>query len=112
MEYEYTTASIANTYNVTCSTITTLKATLGLKPKVIWKKGSRFNIYDQKDYDIIKKYFETATAEDKKRLIESVKAEKVTEEIDDHPLVKDKRMLCMDYWPDTTPKCFEDIEED
>ena len=30
----------------------------------------------------------------------------------EHPLVTDKRWLKTNNWPDTTPKCFEDLNED
>lgn len=33
------------------------------------------------------------------------------EEKEAHPLVTDERCLRLNWWPDTVPKCFEDLED-
>ena len=34
------------------------------------------------------------------------------EKAEDHPLVKDQRFLNMNFWPDVTPVCFEDLDKE
>ena len=40
--------------------------------------------------------------------LSKVEVEKVDKE-EEHPLVTDKRCLRMNYWPETVPKCFEEL---
>lgn len=48
---------------------------------------------------------DNAVAEYKKQL-------QLQDNIKEHPLVKDKRCFRLGWWPNTVPKCFEDLDED
>ena len=49
-----------------------------------------------------------ALEEEVKRLIREDK----TAMYESHPLVTDKRCFRLSWWPNTVPKCFEDLDED
>ena len=47
-----------------------------------------------------------------KAVAEYKKQEQLQINMNEHPLVKDKRCFRLGWWPDITPKCFEDLDED
>ncbi len=49
-----------------------------------------------------------ALEDEVKRIVEEDRAAMA----ESHPLVKDKRLFRVSYWPDVTPSCFEDLDED
>ena len=72
--------------------------------KMVSGNGVKYAVYSYQAFMRIKVYHESRMekARDKKKKIMI---------LDEHPLVTDKRCLDLNWWPDITPSCFADLDE-
>ena len=104
----YTTNEIAHLLNTTASTVRSIAYYHNIEYKVCSTTKSRQSMFTYEAYRQIKEIHETGRA---KNVQEAKKARELEEgqtlaEADLHPLVKDKRFLKLNYFPETVPSCF------
>ncbi len=83
-------AMVAAKFNLTNECIRERAKRYGIEP-LYYKKS--VEIYPYTIYEVIRQHLENSKVAD----------------ADKHPLVKDKRCLELGWFPDTVPKCFEDL---
>ena len=84
-------SSLLHKCGVDLQTVRTVAQMYGLQP--IWK--GKTEIYDYDIVDYISQYVEQNKVDN-----------------GNHPLVTDKRCLRLGWFPDTVPKCFEDLDNE
>ena len=91
--------SLALAFNTTNDNIRNILTSKGIEPVDVTLNNVTGNKIERYPFEV------------KEILIEHFDSLKV-DEADDHPLVTDKRCLRLNWFPNTVPKCFEDLDED
>lgn len=81
--------------------------------KKVSGNGARYAFYSYQAFKRIELLHESRKEKvrDKKNILcRKVQKEK-NNDMDEHPLVTDKRCLDLNWWPDITPSCFADLDE-
>lgn len=81
--------------------------------KMVSGNGVKYAVYSYQAFLEIKVYHESKIekARDKKNILCRKVQKKKIMILDEHPLVTDKRCLDLNWWPDITPSCFADLDE-
>ena len=81
--------------------------------KMVSGNGVKYAVYSYQAFMKIKVYHESRMekARDKKNILCRKVQKKKIMILDEHPLVTDKRCLDLNWWPDITPSCFADLDE-
>lgn len=105
----YCVSEVAGYAGCSCPTVHRIASMLSITAKIYKNKGSRASYFTEEEKDLICANFERH----QNNYNEMNKAEVLTTSFntEDHPLVKDKRYLNINYWPDTIPACFQECEE-
>lgn len=90
--------SLSAAFDLSCDYIRDVLSSKGIEPVEITMNNTTGNKIERYPIEV------------KEIMIEHVESLKVDKE-DEHPLVTDKRWLKLSNWPNTVPKCFEDLEE-
>ena len=110
----YTTTEIARLLNCPESQVRNIAAYYNIGfDKQINYKGARAHLYSYDSVRRIKERYEARLNKRKQKEI-TARLERTPQELaalQDHSLVKDKRCLNLDYWPDVVPECFKECEE-
>lgn len=86
-------STLSQLYDMSFESIRKALSAEGIEPTYSTKKNV---FYPYKSKYVLKDYAKTYGFDNEK----------------EHPLVKDKRMLNINYWPNVVPKCFEDLGDD
>ena len=90
--------SLSATFNMSCDVLRNILKNKGIEPVEVTANNITGNKIERYPLEV------------KKILIEHFDSLKV-DKSDDHPLVTDPRCLRLNWWPETMPKCFEDLDE-
>lgn len=107
----YSVQEIAEKFHVTCNTIRNLSNRMNLPHDFMITDRARIAVYPYESIKVLQEYFDKR--EKKRKLAEQLKIramvnDETPEDIESHPLVKDKRCLKLSWWPDIVPVCFEE----
>lgn len=111
----YTTEEAAELLNTSCDDVRRIINYYKIDHQLISTKKSRVIIMTYDALKLVAEYCKqriqrreemARKAEIRKQLAEEV----LTSEAELHPLVKDKRFLNLNYWPDVIPDCFKEVE--
>lgn len=116
---KYTQKQIAEAVGISVATVHNIIVKLNIKAcdKFFNKRtGKNQDVYSYDDMTLIRRF--VADQEEKKRKVQQNMSDRVNgveeivrfEKASDHPLVTDKRCLDFNYWPDTTPICFAELD--
>ena len=111
----FTTDEVGKILNVKPSNISSMVYRYGIKKIIKTTNKGRTYYFDYKAMREIKAYFDRRNKEREAKGLQRLEAEPTEkysiEELKKlHPLVTDERCFLMSYWPETLPKCFEDLE--
>lgn len=106
----YTTRELADLLNTTDAQIRNIANYYHIEYKVIKTQKSRAMIFDYDAARLVKARHEVRLQKKKQLAITERQAPTEIEKLEDHRLVTDKRCLNLNYWPDTTPDCFKEVD--
>jgi hypothetical protein len=108
-ETYFTTKEVAVITGCAFSSVGNLAKKANLKPLIRKTSNSRCAFWSYRQMRIIQELFgRRKVSGQEKPVIINIKEEKMEE----HPLVTDPKFLNLSYFPDVTPKCFEEDEEE
>lgn len=112
----FTTDEVGKILNVKPNNVSSMAFRLGIKKIVKATNKGRTYYFDYKAMREIKAYFDRRNKEREAKGLPRLEAEPTVkytlEELKQmHPLVTDERCFKMSFWPETLPKCFEDLED-
>ena len=111
----FTTDEVGKILNVKPDNISSMVYRYGIKKILKATNKGRTYYFDYKAMREIKAYFDRRNKEREAKGLQRLEAEPTVkysiEELKKlHPLVTDERCFQLSYWPETLPKCFEDLE--
>lgn len=116
---EFTTKEVAQALGYSSSGIINLANRKGVKYKTIKTTTGKCSIFSYTEYQQLKKYVEERReiiAKFNKLNLANLPTLPASPSSEDiklaHPLVIDERFLRLDFFPDVTPKCFENIDSE
>jgi len=106
----FTTRQLSELSGIEMNMICHVVKGAGLKPLRTISKNQY--VWDNDSLDVVKAYAERRKAFKDAKEKSKLEAKRETTEVEDsnkHPLVTDSRCLMMNYWPDPTPRGYEDV---
>lgn len=101
-ERTFNTTEIARLLNISITSVGKFARRMGIEPKIVQNKTHAF-IFNWTEYKLIQKEVQ----QNKKINAMKNKEKTLYEKESDHPLVTDKRLLNLYYFPDVIPDCFK-----
>lgn len=106
----YSTNDIVALLNVPRQSIHSAKLILGIVSKTVYEKKVKKSYYTKQDLIYFTEYFTIQDPMKRRAYAKEVQKQQDEAELKGHPLVTDRRLLNINFWPDIVPKYFEDME--
>jgi len=111
---EFLTSELQLIFNVSSSCLCNLIPRLGLNPRKENRGSTHINIWSYSDYLILKSWYSNKDKNFHKEFREKSLKGMIDPvdpiDADNHPLIKDKKFLNLNYWPDVIPNCLIEVE--
>lgn len=111
-ENYYTTKQVAELTGVSVSCVSNIALRYKIEKKVVIAEKARVAYFSKESLEQFRNILDEM--QDKRAKWEQKKAEAQAAELEEaetlHPLVKDKRCLNLNWWPDVVPNCFKEID--
>lgn len=107
-ETYFTTKEVAVITGCAFSSVGNLAKKANLKPLIRKSSNARCAFWSYKQMRIIQELYGNRKVNGQGKPVVSIKEETMEE----HPLVTDQKFLNLSYFPDVTPKCFEEDKEE
>lgn len=108
-EYKYSTNDLVMLLGCVRYAIYNARTELNLKCKRFLYKGAKMAYYTEASKDLIAKYISFNNVQERNAWVQEYK-NSLAQVDNEHVLVKDRRFLELNFWPDIVPVCFKDME--
>ena len=106
----YTTVEIAQILDTTLADVRNIASYYHIEHDVVQEGEAHRAYYTYDAYRLIKERVEMRRNKKIKKVMKTYEPAEEVAVLEDHSLVTDKRCLDLNYWPDTIPDCFKEVD--